>query len=302
MEWLNYHHLLYFWTVAREGTVKAASEVLHVSQPALSTQIRHLETSLGEKLFEKAGRGLRLTAAGRMAYRYADEIFALGREFQSELKGKPTGRPLRLVVGISDVLSKRMVHRLLRPALELPEPLRLSCRERSLPELLSGLLSHEIDLVLSDVPCTPQGGPRAFNHLLGECGIELFGTPALVARFPGPFPAGLDGAPVLLPAEGTALRRALDAWFTRHDLQPVVAGDFDDSALLKTFGAEGEGFFCGPAAIAEEIAQAYGVLRLGSLEGLRERIYAVSAERKLVHPAVLAILRVAKEEVFTSMP
>lgn len=302
MDWLNYHHLFYFWTIAREGTVRGASEVLRVSQPALSTQIRQLENALGEKLFEKEGRGLRLTPAGRLAFRYADEIFTLGLEFQNELRGRPTGRPLRLVVGISDVLPKLMVHRLLRPALELAEPLRLSCREGRLPELLEGLRSHDIDLVLSDIPCTPQPGFRAYNHLLGECGVELFAAPDLAARHPGPYPAGLEGAPVLLPSEGTAMRRSLDATFERAGVLPVVAGDFDDSALLKTFGAQGEGFFTAPEAIADEVARAFGVRRLGPLEGLRERTYAISAERKLVHPAVLAILRVAKEEVFGTEP
>lgn len=298
MEWLNYHHLLYFWTAAKEGSITAAAKVLNLSQPALSTQIHLLEESLGERLFEKSGRGLRLTAAGRLAFHYADEIFALGREFQHELKGRPTGRALRLVVGIPDVLPKLMVHRLLKPALELPEPLRLSCREAALPQLLQALQTHEVDIVLSDVPCTPLAGPRAFNHLLGECGVELFGAPALLERHPGPFPAGLNGAPFLLPSEGHALRRSLDAWFERHALRPVIAGDFDDSALLKTFGAEGQGFFAAPAAVSEEVVRVYGVRRLASMDGIKERIFAVSAERKLIHPAVLAILKAAKEEVF----
>lgn len=298
MAWLNYHHLLYFWTVARLGSVRAASEELNVSQPALSTQIRQLEERLEERLFEKDGRRLRLSEAGRLAYRYADEIFTLGREFQSELKGRPTGRPLRLVVGVSDVLPKLMVHRLLRPALGLEEPLRLSCREGRLGELVQALLAHEVDLVLSDVPCPPRTAPRAFNHLLGVCGVDLFAAPGLLKRHRGAFPAALDGAPLLLPAEGTALRRDLDAWFERQGLRPVVAGDFDDSALLKTFGAEGEGFFTAPAALAEEVCRSYGVRRVCGLEGLQERVYAISAARRLVHPAVVAILKNAKEEVF----
>lgn len=298
MAWLNYHHLHYFWTVARLGSVRAASRELNLSQPALSTQIRQLEESLGERLFEREGRGLRLTEAGRLAYRYADEIFTLGREFQSELQGRPTGRPLQLVVGVSDVLPKLMVHRLLRPALGLDEPLRLSCREGGLGELIQALLAHEVDLVLSDVPCPPRTAPRAFNHLLGVCGVDLFAAPSLLARHPGPFPAALQGAPVLLPSEGTALRRDLDSWFGRRGLAPVVAGDFDDSALLKTFGAEGEGFFAAPAALAEEVCRSYGVRRVCALEGLLERVYAISAARRLVHPAVVAILKNAKEEVF----
>jgi LysR family transcriptional regulator, transcriptional activator of nhaA len=298
MEWLNYHHLLYFWTAAREGSITAAARSLNLSQPALSTQVRALEEQLGERLFEKSGRGQRLTEAGRLVFRYADEIFALGQELQQVLKGRPADRPLRLVVGISDVLPKLMVHRLLRPALELEQPVRLTCREAGLPRLLQELQAHELDIVLSDVPCSPLTGPRAFNHLLGECGVDLFAAPALLERFPGPFPQGLDGAPFLLPAEGHALRRGLDAWFGRRGLRPVVAGDFDDSALLNTFGTEGLGFFAAHAATAGEVVRQHRVRRLGPLEGLKARIYAVSAERRLVHPAVLAILRAAKEEVF----
>lgn len=300
MTWLNYHHLLYFWTVARLGSVRAASEELNLSQPALSTQIRQLEAALEERLFEKQGRGLRLTEAGRMAYRYADEIFTLGREFQNELKGRPTGRPLQLVVGASDVLSKLMVHRLLQPALRLEEPLRLSCREGGLAELIRALLDHEVDLVLSDAPCPPRTAPRAFNHLLGVSGMDLFAAPDLLAKHPGGFPGALDGAPVLLPALGSALRRDLDTWFERHGLHPIVAGEFEDSALLKTFGAEGEGFFAAPAALAEEVCRHYRVQRVCGLEGIQERVYAISAARRLVHPAVVAILRHAKEAVFPS--
>ncbi len=298
MEWLNYHHLLYFWTVAREGTVTAAAAALRISQPALSTQLRMLEDSLGEKLFQRAGRKLALTEAGRIAFRYADEIFTLGREFRNELKGRPSGRPLRLVVGVSDVLPKLMVHRLLRPALELPEPLRLSCRESGLQALLGALFAHEVDLVLTDAPHPGGGGFRAFNHLLGECGVDIFGAPALLRRHRRAFPACLDGAPVLLPAEGTRMRMALERWFEARGIHPVVAGDFDDSALLKTFGAEGEGFFAAPAAIATDLQEAYRVKRIGSADGLVERVYAVTSERRLVHPAVLAILKSAKEEVF----
>ena len=298
MAWLNYHHLFYFWTAAREGSITAASRALNLSQPALSTQIRTLEEDLGERLFEKSGRGLRLTEAGRLAFRYADEIFLLGREFQQTLKGRPTGRAVHLVVGVSDVLPKLMVHRLLRPALELPEPVRLTCREGTLPRLLQALQDHDVDIVLSDVPCTPRTGPRAFNHLLGACEVELFAAPVLRERHPGEIPGLLNGAPMLLPSEGHALRRSLDAWFGRRGLQPVVVGEFDDSALLKAFGAEGMGFFAAPSAIAEEVVRAHGVQRLGVLEGLMERIYAVSAERRVVHPALVAILKAAREDVF----
>ena len=298
MEWLNYHHLLYFWSVAREGTVTAAAQALRISQPALSTQIRVLEDNLGEKLFQPLGRKLALTEAGRVAFRYADEIFTLGRELRDELKGRPTGRPLRLVVGISDALPKLMVHRLLRPALELPESLRLSCRESGMPHLLAALFAHEVDLLLTDAPHSARGGPRAFNHLLGECGVDFFGAPALLRKHRRAFPRCLDGAPMLLPSEGTPMRLKLERWFEHEGIRPLVAGDFDDSALMKTFGAEGEGFFAAPSTVAADLEGTYKVKRIGTAEGLAERVYAVSTERRLVHPAVLAILKSAKEEVF----
>ena len=195
MEWLNYHHLLYFWTIAREGSVSAAARILNLSQPALSTQLHQLEASLGEQLFERSGRGLILTASGRLAFRYADEIFTLGREFQNELRGRPTGRPQRLAVGISDALPKRMVHQLLRPALELPEKTHLICREGSPEKLLPELLAHNLDLLLSNAPL-PARGRHLYNHLLGECTMAWFASETLRRQFPEPFPGCLNGAPV----------------------------------------------------------------------------------------------------------
>jgi len=289
MDWLNYHHLYYFWTIAREGSVTGAAKLLHVSQSALSTQIKQLEQALGEPLFERVGRRLVLSDAGRLAQRYAEDIFSLGREFQNELKGRPTGRPLRLAVGISDVLPKLMVHRILRPALELKDSLRLSCRESGLGSLLAALFEHEVD-----APYVPLGGPRAFNHLLGECGVTFFGAASLVRRCSQPFPACLDGAPVLLPAEGTALRQSLDRWFQQEQLVPVVAGDFDDSALLKAFGAAGEGFFAAPSGIAQDVVQRYQVQVVGEAGGLRFRSYAVSTERRISHPGLAAVLAAAQ--------
>lgn len=298
MEWFNYHHLRYFWTVAREGSLTAASKVLNLSMPALSTQIRSLETQLGERLFEKQGRGLQLTEAGRLAFRYADEIFTLGSEFQSALRGRPTGRPLRLTAGAVDALPKLMVHRLLRPALNLDEPLRLDCREGSLSQLLASLFNHELDLILSDAPVGNSEGPRAFNHLLGDCEVACFVGPALRKRHPGPFPDCLQGAPLLLPAAGTRLRQSLDRWFQLSGLHPVIAGEFADSALLKAFGGEGEGFFFAPSPLAAELVRHHRLLRLGQVPEVRERYYAISLARRVVHPGVREILRAAKEEVF----
>nr|WP_320132139.1 LysR family transcriptional regulator [uncultured Holophaga sp.] len=290
MEWLNYHHLFYFWTIAREGSVTGAARLLRLSQSALSTQIRQLEENLGEKLFERRGRGLVLTEAGRVALRYAEDIFKLGQEFQNELKGRPSGRPLQLRVGISDVLPKLMVHQLLRPVLEGAEPIRLLCRESGMPTLFKALFEHEVDLVLSDSPYVPLGGPRAFNRLLTECGLALFAAPALMERHPGPFPRCLDGAPVLLQAEGTALRTGLDRWFQEQGLVPVLAGEFEDSALLKAFGAAGEGFFAVPEAISDAVVRRYQVERVGQVEAVRFQVHGITAERRVSHPGLAAIL------------
>ena len=298
MDWLNYHHLLYFWTTAREGSVTRAAERLRLAQPTLSAQIRSLETALGVRLFEKQGRGLALTEAGRTAFRYADGIFGLGREMQESLAGVAHGRRPVLAVGISDALAKLMVRRLLEPALHLPEPIRLLCREDRTDRLLAQLSLHELDLVLSDLPPPPNTAVKAFSHLLGECGVQVFGSIALRKAHPGPFPRCLDGAPFLLPPEGTALRRGLDQWFDVEGLRPRIVGEFDDSALLKTFGQHGHGFFAAPANLAAEVERQYQVKRLGLAKGVRERIYALTLDRRLRHPAVLAISEAARERVF----
>ena len=298
MDWLNYHHLYYFWTTAREGGVTRAAERLRLAQPTLSAQLRSLEEALGVKLLEKQGRGVALTEAGRAAFRYADAIFGLGRELQEALAGRARGEAPVLAVGISDALAKLMVHRLLEPALQLPEPIRLVCREDRTDRLLAQLSLHELDLVLSDLPPPASSAVKAFSHVLGECGVSVFGTAALAKAHPGAFPGCLDGAPFLLPAEGTALRRGLEHWFEAEGLRPRIQGEFDDSALLKTFGQRGQGFFAAPSALAAEVARQYQVRRLGEAQGVRERIYALTLDRRLRHPAVLAISEAAKAKVF----
>lgn len=294
MDWLNYHHLLYFWTTAREGGVTRAAERLRLAQPTLSAQIRALEASLGVKLFEKQGRGLVLTEAGRTAFRYADGIFGLGQELRESMAGLAQGRAPLLTVGISDALPKLMVHRLLEPALQVPEGIRLVCLEDRTERLLAKLSLHELDLVLSDAPPPPNNPVRAFSHLLGECGVQVFGTAGLRKAHPGTFPRCLDGAPFLLPPEGTALRRQLDQWFESEGLRPRIGGEFDDSALLKTFGQKGHGFFSAPAPLAREVERQYQVRRLGPAKNVRERVFALTLDRRLRHPAVLAISEAAK--------
>ena len=298
MEWLNYHHLLYFWVVAREGGLVPAGKVLHLSHPTLSAQVHALEGRLGEKLFTKVGRRLVLSETGRVVFRYADEIFTLGREMVDTVKGRSTGQPLRLDVGIVDVVPKLVARRLLQPALSLAEPVRIVCSEGSYETLLADLALHTLDLVISDAPVPPGSSVRAFGHALGETGISFFGAKSLAQAYKRSFPRSLDGAPMLLPLEHLPLRRALNQWFDRHDIKPRVVAEFEDSALLKEFGAGGVGIFASPSVIEKDIIGQYDVGLLGRAEGIRERFYAISAERRMKHPAVVAISDAAKQDLF----
>ena len=298
MTWLNYHHLLYFYTVAREGSVARASKALNLTQSTVSTQMRMLEQSLGERLMERRGRGLVLTDAGRVAYRYAEEIFALGREFQDALGGQPSGRPARLTAGITDAVPKLIAFRLLEPVFGMSDPPVLVCRDDAPDRLLVALATHEVDLIIADAPPGPATPVRVFSHLLGDCGVTVFGTPALSERYAPDFPRSLDGAPFLFPGEQAALRRNLDQWFDAQGVRPVVRGQFADSALLKTFGQKGIGLFAAPAAIENEVRQMYGVAIVGRISEVRESFYAITAERKLTHPAVAVLTQSAKTRLF----
>jgi LysR family transcriptional activator of nhaA len=298
LEWLNYHHLLYFWTVARLGSVSAGAAELRLAQPTISGQIRALEDSLGVRLFHRTGRRMVLTDAGREAFRYADEIFSLGRELMGAVKGQSAGRPVRLLVGVADVVPKLIAYRLLEPALEMGEQVRLVCREDRLDRLLAELSIQSLDLVLADAPIGPLSKVRAFNHLLGECGVTFFGSSQLVKAYRRGFPKSLSGAPLLLPTENTAVRRNLDQWFYQHDIQPVVVSEFEDSALLKTFGQAGVGIFPAPSAIESEVRKQFGVSILGRTEQVGERYYAITTERRLKNPAVLAISQAARSKLF----
>ncbi|MFN8641090.1 MAG: transcriptional activator NhaR [Candidatus Binatia bacterium] len=298
MEWLNYHHLLYFWTVARTGGVSAASAELRLAQPTISGQLRLLEDHVGAKLFHRVGRRLELTDVGRMVYRYADEIFTLGRELTDAIRGRPTGRPLRFAVGVADQLPKLIAYRLMEPALNLPESVRLVCQEDKTDRLLADLAVHALDLVLSDAPLSPTVNVRAFSHLLGECGTTIFGAKPLATRFRRGFPRSLDGAPFLMPTDNTVLRRSLDQWLAQQGLRPRIVSEFEDSALLKAFGERGVGLFAAPTAIEAEIRRQYGVQVVGRVEQVRERFYAISVERRLKHPAVVAISEAAREKLF----
>jgi len=298
MEWLNYHHLLYFWIVAREGGLLAAGKVLRLSHPTLSAQIHALEDRLGEKLLVKEGRKLVLTEMGRTVYRYAEEIFTVGRELMEAVKGRATGQVLRLEVGVADSVSKLVVRRLLQPALALAEPVRLVCREDAHENLLLRLASHELDLVITDAPVSPGSRVRAFNHLLGETRVSLFGTKELARTYRRGFPKSLDNAPMLLPLENLTLRRSLDQWFDHLGIKPRVVAEFEDGALLNVFGRDGIGIFPAPSVIEKEISRQYGVVPLGLAEGVRERYYAISVERRLKHPAIVAITETARTDLF----
>jgi LysR family transcriptional activator of nhaA len=302
LEALNYHHLLYFWVVAREGSLVAAGKVLRLTHPTLSAQVRALEEQLGEPLFDRVGRRLELTDVGRVVFRYADEIFTLGRELVDTVRGRSTGRPERLDVGVVDLVPKVVVRRLLQPALSLPERVRPVFHEDSLDKLLAALSLHTLDIIIADAPVPSGSSVRAFNHLLGETGITFFGTPDLVAAYRRGFPESLDGAPVLLPLEQTPLRRSLNQWFERHGLRPEVVAEFQDSALLKVFGSDGLGIFTAPTVVADEVCRQYRVEILGHAPDVRERFYALSAERRLKKAAVLAITEAARVELFAASP
>jgi LysR family transcriptional regulator, transcriptional activator of nhaA len=300
VEWLNYHHLMYFWMVAREGGISRASEQLHLAQPTLSSQIQKLEKSIGAKLFDRVGRTMVLTDTGHLVYRYADEIFGLGRELSNALKGMPTGESLRLRVGVPDVLPKLVVYQLLKPALELDEQVQLVCYEGKLNELLADLALHRLDIVLADSPLTPTTHIRAFNHLLGESAVTVFAAATAIHDHQQNFPESLHGARMLLPTQNTSLRRTLEQWFDATGIRPRVVHEFEDSAVLKVFGQHGEGLFVAPSAIESEICRQYRVVSIGRIEEVKERFYAISAERRLKHPAVVQIASAARERLFGS--
>lgn len=298
MEWLNYHHLLYFWTVVRAGSIQKASEELRVSPPAISTQLKRLEEQLGERLFLRSGRRLVLTEMGRTVFSYAEDIFALGRELVDVVKNRPIGRPLRLDVGVVDVMPKVVVQTLLEPALHLREAVRIVCREASSDQLLARLATNELDVVLSDSPVDPTLKIRAYSHLLGECGVIFVAGRSAAARYRRNFPHCLNGAPMFLPTDNTALRRNLDFWFESMGIRPAVLGEFEDYALLRAFGETGVGVFPLPAVVERQVRQQKSLRPIGGTSEVRTQFYAISAERKLQHPAVLAIRNAARQELF----
>ena len=294
MEWLNYHHLLYFWTVVRTGGLGPASEELRLSPSTISVQVRRLEEVLSEQLLRKTGRRLVLTEMGRLVYGYADEIFSTGREMMEAIHGRPTGRPIRLVIGVADVVPKLVAQRLIEPALRLAEPVQVVCREASPEQLLDALARHTVDLLVTDAPVGPEVKVRAYNHLLGESGVSFVATPSLAAACRRGFPRSLDGRPMLLPTENMAIRRELDHWLEERWIRPRVVGEFEDGALLGEFGTAGHGVFVMPTMVEKPLLSRRRLQVVGRTAAVRARVYAVSAERRIKNPAVAAICDAAQ--------
>ena len=299
MSSLNLKHLRYFWAVAANGTIARASEILHVTPQTISGQLRELEEQLGAKLFKKSGRNLVLTDTGRVVFSYADEMFRLGDELQDVLEGRIPGAALTLTVGVAMVVPKLLAYRVLEPVLGMQEPVRLVCQEAPLADLLADLSVHKLDLVLADSPMSPTMNIRAYNHPLGESGISFFAARSTARKYTARFPRSLDGAPMLMPTNSSALRRLLEQWFEREKIKPLVVAEFEDRALMKAFGEAGTGIFTTPTAVEDDVVAKYGVRVIGRSADIKERFYAISAERRIKHPAVSAITETARNELFS---
>ncbi len=297
MEWLNYHHLRYFWTVAREGGLQQAATKLHVSPPSISAQIRELEEALDVKLFRRSGRRNVLTDAGQIALRHADEIFGLGNDLVSSLKQRPTERALKLHIGVADSLPKLVTYEILKPALEL-SAVHLVCREGKIDELLAQLGTHRLDIVLADEPASSSVKFRAFNHRLGESAVTFCAAPSLAQRLRRGFPKSLDDTPALLPIENSPLRRALESWFRARKIAPRVIAEFEDLALMKVMAAQEHGVVPVPSVVVQEAIDRYGLREIGAAENCREEFYAITAERKITHPVVSLLTGHARRLVF----
>ena len=296
---LNYKHLHYFWVVAKCGSIALASQRLHITPQTISGQLSLFEDVLGEALFNRDNRRFELTERGKLVLSYADEIFSLGQELEGALRQQPVNRPMQFKIGVCDSVPKSIAYRLIEPALRTTDPIRIVCREGSITTLLAELAVHKLDIVIADRPMPSSVDVRAFNHLLGECGLTFFASPAIASTLKHkPFPDCLDGAPMLLPGEDDATRASLMHWFNTHKISPRITGEFDDAALMKVFGQAGTGVFAAPATTADQIEPQYQVVTIGSTKEVTKSFYAISVERKLKHPAVVAISEAARHELF----
>lgn len=289
MEWLNYHHLRYFWMVAREGGLRPAAEKLHVSAPSISAQIRELEEALGERLFRRIGRTNVLTDAGQVVLRYADEIFSLGRELANAVKQRPTAKALRLHVGVADSFPKLVTQQILEPVFALPQVVHVICREGKVEDLLAQLVAHRLDVVLADEPAPGSLKVRVFNHPMGECGVTFCAAPQLASSLKKGFPRSLHQAPALLPAETTGLRRSLDRWFQSLGIAPRIVAEFEDAALMKVMASDGRGFIPVPSVVAQEAVDRFSLRTIGATEKCRDQFFAITADRRIHHPAVAVL-------------
>jgi LysR family transcriptional activator of nhaA len=295
---LNFKHLRYFWMVAKSGSIAAASKQLHLTPQSISGQLGELEENLGVELLRKAGRGLEVTEMGQRIFRYADEIFALGNELLDVALDKTATKSQPFRIGIADSVPKSVAYRVVEPVLRIGEPVRLVCKEGRLSSLLAEMAVHRLDMVIADRPMPTNLNVRGYNHLLGESDLTVFATARLARSLPGTFPALLDKAPFLLPGEDAAVRPRLVQWFEAQGLHPRIVGEFDDSALLKSFGQAGAGLFVAPTAIADYVCRQYAVQPLGRIAAVVEQLYAITTERRLKHPAIVAVVKATQREVF----
>jgi LysR family transcriptional activator of nhaA len=298
MEWLNFHHLRYFWMVARKGGVRKAAEELHVSQPSISAQLRLLEESIGEKLFKRTGRTLVLSEMGELVLTYADEIFAAGRELMNAVKQRPSGRRLRLNVGMTDSISKMMGFEFLKPALHFPDPTHVVCRMAAIEVLILQLQAHRLDIVLADEPASSSLKAKTFSHRLGRSGITFCAVPAMAAKLRRNFPQSLNGAPALLPTENMGLRAVLETWFNDQGIRPGLVGEYEDSALMVFCATAGRGFTVIPTVVARAVLKHYGLRVIAKVEECGTEFYAITAERRVKHPAAMAITQHAYTSLF----
>jgi LysR family transcriptional activator of nhaA len=296
---LNYRQLHYFWVVAKTGSIVRACEQLNLTPQTISGQISLLEQTFGVDLFKRVGRQLELTEAGRVALPYAEQMFQLGDELEAVLRTQPDEQQILFRVGVADVVPKSIVYRLIAPTMELSEPMRITCREDQLERLLADLAIQRLDLVISDSPMPSHLDIKGYSQKLGECGVSFFATKALAQKYGQDFPQGMQGAPLLIPGQLTVLRSRLMRWFAEQKIQPKIVGEFDDSALMKAFGKSGSGIFMAPSVIADEVMAQYDVVMIGQTDAVTESFYAISVERKVKHPGIVAITEGARRELFT---
>ena len=298
---LNYRQLHYFWVVAKTGSIVRACEQLNLTPQTISGQISLLEQTYGIELFQRVGRQLELTEAGRQALPYAEQMFQTGNELEAMLRAQPNEQQILFRVGVADVVPKSIVYRLIAPTMELSEPIHITCREDKLERLLADLAIQRLDLVISDSPMPSHLDIKGYSQKLGECGISFFATPALAQRYGQDFPRSLHGAPLLIPGQETVVRSRLLRWFAEQQIQPRIVGEFDDSALMQAFGQSGSGIFISPSVIADEVTRQYGVELIGQTDAVSESFYAISVERKVKHPGIVAITEGARRELFTAL-